>query len=206
MQNITVQTLENDFSQTHQQIAENGISVMQIGNDSVCLYSSILKLNELRNKEFEKEIESVEKAGMMGISYFKNKLDKERKLIVKELEKLQKLQEASLLAIEENKKYKKWYGTFITPRRVIVEFWNEGAVAQYGLLIPPSRWKLKLTGENGVNARRYWIDKLIDMRVLKYWSKGKYTAEVSFPVALEILHKTMQQEGTITYKKDEDES
>ena len=204
MKNTTVPmaVLENEFTQTVEEIQENGISVIQIENDLLCLYSSVKKLDELRIKE----IESVEKAGMMGLSYFKNKLDKERKLIVKELERLKKLQEASLLAIEENKKYKKWYGTFITPRRVIVEFWNEGAVAQYGLLVPPSRWKLKLTGENGINARRYWIDKLIDMRVLKYWSKGKYTAEVSYPVALEILHKTMQQEGTITYKKDEDES
>lgn len=202
----TTPTLENEFKQSSQQIEQNGIAIIQIDSDYICLYSSVQKLNNIKNKEFEKEIEDVEKAGMLGITYFKSKLDKERKLIAKELAKLQKLQAIANVAIEENKKYKKWYGTLISPRRVIVEFWNEGAVSQYGLLVPFSKWKLKLTGENGINARRYWVDKLIEMKVIRYWSKGKYTAEVSFPVALEILHKTMQQEGTITYEKDRNES
>jgi hypothetical protein len=199
-------SLEHNYSQSKQQIENSGVNIIQVDNTLVCLYSSVIKLQEVLNSNFNKDVEDVEKAGILGITYFKKKLDSERGKVAKEINKLKKLEEIALVAIEENKKYKKWYGTLLSPRRVIVEFWNEGAVAQYGLLVAPSNWKIKLMGENGTNAKRYWIDKLIEMKLVKFWSKGKYTAEVSFPVALEILHKTMQKEGTITYEKDKNES
>lgn len=190
------------FYQDEKSILENGIYSIKLGEDVVVLASTAKTFIELMKRKHNKEQQDLEETAIKGISFFKNKLEKERKEISKEREELKKLQTLAMEALEQNTKYKKWYGTLISPRRIIVEMWNGGAVGQYGLLIPPSRWKVKLNGENGQNAKRYWIDQFLQMKIIRFWGRGKYTAEVTYPVALELLHQAMVLDGAIKTEEE----
>ncbi len=142
--------------------------------------------------------------GIFGINFFRKKLyEAEQRQLKKQREELKKLKEKYLEAIDQNKKYKSWYGTLVSPRAIIMEFWNNDTVGKYGLLIPPSRWNLKLSGENGKRAKRFWINKLLDMKLIKYWGKGKYTSETSnMKEALDIVHSALVAEGLIKIGED----
>ena len=111
----------------------------------------------------------------------------------RELEKYQK-------AIDENKKYREWYGTLISPILIIKELWNEGQRKELDILVPPSSWKTGkgLGGEAGTTAKRYWISMLMEWGMIKQWGRGKYMANIGMYEALELLNRKMKKQGLIS--------
>ena len=110
-------------------------------------------------------------------------------------------------AIEENKKYREWYGTLISPILIIKELWNEGHRKELDLLVPPNQWKTGkgLGGEAGTTAKRYWLSMLQEWGMIKQWGRGKYMANIGMYEALELLNRKMKKQGLIPDEKGIDE-
>lgn len=113
------------------------------------------------------------------------KLEKEHE---RRLEEYQK-------AIDENAKYKEWYGTLISPILIIKELWNNGTIGELDKLIPPNRWRVGngLNGEGGRTAKRYWLSQLEEWGLIKTWGRGFYMSNVGMYEALEVLNRMMKK-------------
>jgi len=106
-------------------------------------------------------------------------------------------------AIDENRKYREWYGTLISPILIIKELWNEGQKGEFDILVAPSSWKTGkgLGGEAGTTAKRYWLSMFMEWQLIKQWGRGKYMANMGMYEALELLNKMMKKQGLIPDEK-----
>jgi len=195
------------FQEPTEIITPNGVnlktSIIDDGNNAIeiALADSVKVLIS----QYEKELKEVEKLALKigNIAKIEKKINRQLKeKHKKELEKIEKQREYERKeyekALHQNKLYKERYGTLVDPDDLIIEFYNNGSIGQWGLLIPPSRWKKKLHGDKGTIAKRYWISIFRKLNIIEVWSGGKYRAKVPQKEALEILHKHLIDTGAIT--------
>ena len=197
MANIDLQKIYYDLQQSEQELSEGTADIKtSIISDGVyalevVLADSVRVLLSSHSKDL--------KEAMAGIKAIKKRYDQLKAKTDKEIKELKSLREKELKkyneAIKENELYKSRYGTLVHPDDLVIEFWNNGNVGEYGLLIPPSRWKLKLYGENGIRAKRYWISVFKKIGILEVWSSKKYRAKVGLQTALDMLHAYQQKEN-----------
>ena len=131
---------------------------------------------------YEKQIEETTNLAVKKIKQLKDERIKEKK---EHDEVLKTYNEA----IEENRKYKEWYGTLISPVLVAREMWNNGNLGRFDTLIPHTRWKtgIGLKGKGGTTAILYWISIFEELELIKTYGKGKYLALVGLYEAIEVL-------------------
>jgi len=197
MTNIDLQKIYYDLQQSEHELLEGtaDIKTAIINNGSygleVALADSVRVLLSSHSNDIKEAI--------AGIKHLKKKYDQLKAKTDKELKQLKDQREKETKeyqkAIEENKLYKSRYGTLVQPDDLVIEFWNNGNIGEYGMLIPPSRWKLKLHGENGIRAKRYWISVFKKIGILEVWSSKKYRAKVGLQTALDMLHAYLQKEN-----------
>jgi uncharacterized protein (UPF0335 family) len=150
----------------------------------VCEANAVNKLISLLIKKYDKELNKMENQAVKLIKTMRKDRENEKK----EHEKMLKLYET---AIKENKQYKAWYGTLISPILISKELWNNGAVGQFGELIPPTRWRTGkgLSGTGGKIAIRYWLSLFEELELMRTYGKGSYIAMVGMYEALDVISK-----------------
>jgi len=157
----------------------------------VCEANAVNKLISLLIKKHEKELQQLETKAINAIK----KMRKDRENEEKEHKKRLELYEAS---IKENKQYKEWYGTLVSPILICKELWNNGAVGQFGELIPPTKWRTGrgLTGTGGKTATRYWLSLFEELELIRTYGKGSFISLVGMYEALEVVtkHKSILKE------------
>ena len=152
---------------------------------------------------YAKELDTLENGSIRIVSALKRELENEkskyetlkRKLEEEHNRKLEEYQ----VATEQNKKYKEWYGTLVSPILIIKELWNNGQKGELDILVPPSNWKTGkgLGGEQGAKAKRYWLSMFEEWKIIKLWGRGKYMSNMGMYEALELLNKMMKKQGLI---------
>ena len=152
---------------------------------------------------YTKELDSLEKESIKIITSLKRELEREQANYEKlksnlEEEHTKKLAEYQT-AIDENQKYKEWYGTLVSPILIIKELWNNGQKGELDILVPPTNWKTGkgLGGEQGAKAKRYWLSMFEEWKIIKLWGRGKYMSNMGMYEALELLNKMMKKQGLI---------
>jgi uncharacterized protein (UPF0335 family) len=150
----------------------------------VCEANAVNKLISLLIKKYDKELNEMEHQAVNSIKTMRKDRENEKK----EHEKMLKLYET---AIKENRQYKEWYGTLISPILISKELWNNGAVGQFGELIPPTRWRTGkgLSGTGGKTAIRYWLSLFEELELMRTYGKGSYIAMVGMYEALDVISK-----------------
>jgi hypothetical protein len=169
--------------------------------------NSVSKLITDMSNYYMKELDVLEKESIKIISSLQRQLQNEKSKYETLSKNLEKEHEQKLAqyqkAIEENAKYKEWYGTLVSPILIIKELWNEGTKKELDLLVPPSSWKTGkgLGGEAGTTAKRYWLSMFMEWKMIKQWGRGKYMANMGMYEALELLNKMMKKQGLIPDEK-----
>ena len=150
----------------------------------VCESSLINHLIKQIVQFYEKQIEETTNLAVKKIKQLKDERIKEKK---EHDEVLKTYNEA----IEENKKYKEWYGTLISPVLIAREMWNNGNLGRFDTLIPHTRWKtgIGLKGKGGTTAIMYWISMFEELELIRTYGKGKYLALMGLYEAIEVLTK-----------------
>ena len=174
-----------------------GYSISICDSDSVDhLIGQISNFNTKELDHLEKESARIIKALTRQLKNEKNKYETLSKNLQEEHDRQLKRYDE---AVEENKKYREWYGTLISPILMIKELWNEGQKKELDILVPPSQWKTGkgLGGEAGTTAKRYWISMLMEWGLIKQWGRGKYMANIGMYEALELLNRKMKIQGLI---------
>jgi len=194
---MNLQAIYYDLQQSKEELLKPTVELKTtVIQDNTCGFEIALadSVRDLLNAYSDE----VEKAVMVAET-FKKRYDQLKAKTDKEISQLkaQKEKEAKKYeeATKENKLFKSRYGALVHPDDLIIEFWNNGNIGEYGLLIPPSRWKLKLHGENGIRAKRYWISVFKKINILEVWSSKKYRAKVGLQTALDMLHAYQQKEN-----------
>jgi len=166
----------------------------------------VSKLIQDMDSYYSKELNLLESESIKIISSLKRQLENEKSKYETLKKNLQEEHDRTLeryqKAIDENKKYREWYGTLISPILIIKELWNEGQKGELDILIPPSQWKTGkgLGGEAGTTAKRYWLSMFMEWELIKQWGRGKYMANMGMYEALELLNKMMKKQGLIPDK------
>jgi len=192
---------DGDINIRTYRLQQHGYAVEIVDSGAVALLiQQIEKYHDKQFNEFEKESIKI-------ISSLKRQLDNEKSKYETLKRNLQEEHNKALeqyqKAIDENKKYREWYGTLISPILIIKELWNEGQKGELDILVPPTRWKTGkgLGGEAGTTAKRYWLSMLIEWKMIKQWGRGKYMANMGMYEALELLNKMMKKQGLIPDEK-----
>jgi hypothetical protein len=178
-------------------LTQNGYSI------EVSDAQSVAYLIEKMSSFCDKEFDEFEKGSISIISSLQRQLENEKSKYETLKKNLQTEHDRELekyqIAVDENKKYREWYGTLVSPILIIKEFWNEAEKKELDILIPPSKWKTGkgLGGEAGTTAKRYWISMLMEWGLIKQWGRGQYMANVGMYEALEVLNKMMKKQGLI---------
>jgi hypothetical protein len=140
------------------------------GEVHIALASSLTTLVKQITKYFEQEQKEVEEK------------------IMRKIEEFEKMEKAYNEAIEENQKYKEWYGDIISPILMLREMWNNGKLGRFSTLIPHTRWKIKgIEEEGGRKAIMYWISMFEELKLIRTYGKGRYLALMGLYEAIEII-------------------
>ncbi len=170
--------------------------------------SSVAHLIKKISSFYTEELDTLEKESIRIISTLQRQLENEKSKYETLSRNLQTSHNKSLdqyqKAIDQNKKYKEWYGTLVSPILIVKELWNEGAKRELDILVPPSRWKTGkgLGGEAGTMAKRYWISMFMEWKIIKQFGRGEYMANVGMYEALEVLSRMMKKQGLIPELKE----
>ena len=178
---------------------------------SICDSNAVnLLIQEMANF-YNKELDNLEEESERIIKSLTRQLENEKSKYETLSRNLQSDHDRQLekynKAIEENRKYREWYGTLISPILIIKELWNEGQRKELDFLVPPNQWKTGkgLGGEAGTTAKRYWLSMLQEWGMIKQWGRGKYMANIGMYEALELLNRKMKKQGLIPDEKGIDE-
>lgn len=184
--------------QSDMDLLGDGVNILTtvVTDDKVALEIALGESARKIIAHYQKKCDELEKIGLeIGkiAKFQKNRVAQLEQKHERDLAKIEdqrtKEREEYEKAIQQNKLYKERYGTLVDPDDIVIEFWNNESVGKWGLLVPPSRWKRKLHGENGTTAKRYWISIFKKIGILETWGGGKYRAKLTQKEALEVLHK-----------------
>ncbi len=168
--------------------------------------SSVAHLIKKMSSFYTEELDALEKESVCIISTLQRQLENEKSKYETLSRNLQtqhnKSMEQYQKAIDQNKKYKEWYGTLVSPILIIKELWNEGSKGELDILVPPAQWKTGFGGESGTTAKRYWISMLMEWGLISQFGRGEYLSKTGMYEALEVLNRMMKKQGLIPELKE----